>query len=149
MTTEATSAAEALYRFFSGFEGFDGTHTLGFEGERPPSRLSDGTQTPKAHLSAVFSMEPVLHMVRRYIHGGGCVRGACTVSARVHDADTAQRMETAAFFSALAAYVREYGAAYADGARVYTVRPAAHPARLRLSADGAIWELRCTFEINE
>lgn len=149
MTTEATSAAEALYRFFSGFAGFDGTHTLGFEGERPPDRASNGTLAPKAHLSAVFVMEPVLNVVRRYIHGGGTVRGACTVSARVYDADTAQRMETAAFFSALAAYVREHGAHYTDGDRVYTIRPAAHPARLYLTGDGAVWELRCSVEITE
>ncbi len=149
MTTEATSAAEALYRFFSGFSGFDGTHTLGFEGELPPSRQTDGTQTPKARMSAVFSMEPVLTQVRRYIHGGGCVRGACTISARVHDTDAAVRLETATFFTALAEYVGARGAHYTDGDRVFVIRPAAHPARLRLTDDGAVWELRCSVEITE
>jgi len=149
MTTETTPAAEALYRFFAGFAGFDDTHTIGFEAEIPPSRQPDGTAAPKAVLSAVFSMEPVLTQVRRYIHGGGCVRGACTVSARVHDADLAGRLETAAFFEALSDYVRAHGAHYVDGSRVFVIRAAAHPARIALTGDGAVWELRCSVEISE
>lgn len=149
MTTETTPAAESLYRFFAGFTGFDGTHTLGFEAEVPPSRQPDGTMAPTAVLSAVFSMEPVLTQVRRYIHGGGSVRGACTVSARVRDTDTAGRLETAAFFEALSDYTRAYGAHYTDGNRVFVIRPAAHPARIALTGDDAVWELRCAVEISE
>lgn len=142
--TEAASAAEALYRFFCAFSGFDGAHPLGFEAEMP---LAHKASPHKGGFSAVFSMEPTLTWVRRYVHGGGCVRGACTVSARVPDADGRQRRETAAFFSALAEYVSAQGKRYVVGDRVYTVRPAAHPARLRLTEDGAVWELRCSVEI--
>ncbi len=149
MTTETMPAAEALYRFFAGFAGFDDTHTIGFEAEIPPPRRQDGQRTPGAVLSAVFSMEPVLTQVRRYIHGGGSVRGACTVSARVRDADTAHRLDAAAFFAALSDYVRTHGAHHTDGARVFVIRPAAHPARVLLTDDGAVWELRCTVEITE
>ena len=31
--TEASSAAESIYRFFAAFEGFDEAHPLGFEAE--------------------------------------------------------------------------------------------------------------------
>ena len=157
--TETTSAAEALYRFFGTFPGFDDAHPLGFEAELPPRRRlpgtgEDGTAAREPSLgdggfSAVFSMEPTLTWVRRYIHGGGCVRGACTVSARGSDADGRQRREMAAFFSALADYVTEQGKRYSVGDRVYTVTPAAHPARLRLTEDGAVWELRCSVEITD
>ena len=109
----------------------------------------DGTSWNNGGFSAVFSMEPTLTWVRRYIHGGGCVRGACTVSARCADTDGRQRLDMAAFFASLADYVKERGKRYIAGDRVYTVTPAAHPARLRLTADGAVWELRCSVEITE
>ena len=152
--TEASSAAEALYRFFCAFSGFDGEHPLGFEAELPPHRSlsgmgEDGTSWNNGGFSAVFSMEPTLTWVRRYIHGGGCVRGACTVSARCADTDGRQRLDMAAFFASLADYVKERGKRYTAGNRVYTVTPAAYPARLRLTADGAVWELRCSVEISE
>ena len=105
----------------------------------------DGT----AEMAAVFMMEPTLTRTRRYINGGGTVRGACTVSVRVREYDGAKRHETAAFFAALAAYVRECGTRYEDGGEVYVVRPAANPARLHLQADGAVWELRCSVEVYE
>ena len=60
-----------------------------------------------------------------------------------------QRQETAAFFSALADYVRQHGTRVVDGDRVFGIRPAAHPARLRLTEDGAVWELRCAVEMTE
>lgn len=153
--TEASSAAESIYRFFAAFEGFDEAHPLGFEAEvRMPRPLctSGGYGTDDRAVpvcAAVFSMEPVLTEVRRYIHGGRTLRGGCTVSGRVRDEDAKQRYETASFFSSLADYVRQHGERYADGDRVFVIRPAAHPARLRLTGDGAVWELRCTVEIFE
>jgi hypothetical protein len=153
--TEASSAAESIYRFFAAFEGFDEAHPLGFEAEvmMPRPRCTSGrlgTDDRAAPLcAAVFSMEPVLTDVRRYIHGGRTLRGACTVSGRVRDDDAKQRQETAAFFSALADYVRQHGTRVVDGDRVFGIRPAAHPARLRLTEDGAAWELRCAVEMTE
>ena len=154
--TEERTAAEVLYRFFCAFSGFDEAHPLGFEAELPPPRTEitgadagvSGTTAARA-FSAVFSMEPTLHRVRRYIHGGCWVRTACTVSVRGSDSDGRQRREMASFFASLADYVTEYGAQYTAGTRVYRITPAAHPARVRLTADGAVWELRCSVEITE
>lgn len=137
------AVAEALYRFFAAFDGFDAAHPLGFEAEALTA------DSGAAEMAAVFIMEPTLTRVRRYINGGGTVRGACTVSGRVREYDGAKRHETAAFFASLAAYVRECGARYEDGGEVYVIRPAANPARLHLQADGAVWELRCSVEIYE
>ena len=144
--TKRDTVSEALYRFFAAFDGFDASHPLGFEAEVPAARngVSDA-----AEMAAVFTMEPALTYVRRYINGGGQVRGACTVSGRVREYDGAKRHETAAFFAALTEYVRDCGKRYEDGGRVYVIRPAAHPAWLRLHADGAVWELRCSVEIFE
>ena len=145
---QTNSAAESLYRFFAAFEGFDDAHPLGFEAELRTARTGERTTAPTV-CAAVFSMEPTLTQVRKYIHGGRTVRGGCTVSARVRDDDGGQRRETAAFFEALAAYVYKNGARYTDGARVFVIRPAAQPARLRLTPDGAVWELRCSTEMTE
>jgi len=146
--TEASSAAESIYRFFAAVEGFDETHPLGFEAEvMMPRRMC--ADSGAVVCAAVFSMEPALTQVRRYIHGGGTLRGACTVSGRVRDDDAKQRHETAAFFASLSDYVKQYGNRVVDGDRVFVIRPAAHPARLRLTEDGAVWELRCTVEITE
>lgn len=151
-TDDETTAAEALYRFFAAFEGFDSSHPLGFEAEVPGVRrdLSDvGGNAPTTELTAMFMMEPTLSRIRQYVNGGGVVRGACTVSGRVREDDGAKRHETAAFFASLAEYVQTYGERYEDGGRVYVIRPAAHPVRVRLTSDGAVWELRCTAEIYE
>ena len=146
----AASTAESLYRFFAAFEGFDASHPLGFEAELvSPRCVGAEERTADAVCAAVFSMEPTLTQVRRYIHGGGTVRGACTVSVRASDTDGAVRRETAAFFAALSDYVREHGCGYDDGVRVFVIRPAAHPTRLRLTDDGAVWELRFSVEIQE
>lgn len=146
------TVAEALYRFFSAFDGFDTSHPLGFEAEVPEARqglhgsIGDAST---ADMAAVFTMEPTLTRVRQYVNGGGVIRGGCTVSGRVRENDSAKRHETAAFFASLAAYVRTYGERFADGGRIYVVRPAAHPVRVRMTQDGAVWELRCTAEIYE
>lgn len=149
--TDGVSAAEALYRFFAAFDGFDASHPLGFEAETVPGRqgFAQGDVRVPMQCAAVFSMEPTLTQVRRYIHGGRTVRGGCTVSGRVREDGSASRHETAAFFESLADYVREHGARYVDGGRVFSIRVAAHPARLRLTADGAVWELRCAVEMSE
>ena len=156
--TKASTAAEAIYRFFAAFEGFDELHPLGFEAEVMQPRRMCGNSTAVNNgigsggavvCAAVFSMAPELTRVRRYIHGGGTLRGACSVSGRVRDDDAEQRHETAAFFAALSDYVKQYGKRVVDGDRVFVVRPAAHPARLRLTEDGALWELRCTVELTE
>lgn len=147
------SAADALFRFFTAFPGFDEAHPLGFEAEMPGERYAvtgrgcgiDGGGV----MAAVFRMEPTLTQVRRYINGGGISRGACTVLGRVRDEDAAGRREAVSFFSALAEYVRLSGERYEDGGRVFVIRPAAHPARVMLTADGAVWELRCAVEIHE
>ncbi len=151
-TEKENSAAEALYRFFAAFDGFDARHPLGFEVEVPGERrdLSGvGIGAPTAEMAAVFSMEPMLTRVRQYVNGGVIVRGACTVSGRVHENDGAKQHETAAFFASLAAYVRTYGERFEDGGRIYVIRPAAHPVRVMMTSDGAVWELRCTAEIYE
>lgn len=147
------SAADALYRFFAAFPGFDEAHPLGFEAEVPGVQYAvfgqgcsvDGGR----EMAAVFRMEPTLAQIRRYINGGGTLRGACTVLGRMRDEDAAGRREAASFFSALAEYVRLAGERFEDGGRVFVIRPAAHPARVMLTADGAVWELRCAVEIRE
>lgn len=155
-TTQTADAAVsgALYRFFAAFTGFDAAHSLGYEAEVPEVRgemggFGCGADSTAAEMAAVFTMEPTLTRVRRYINGGGTLRGACTVTGRVRDDDAQKRRETAAFFGALAAYIQKAGARYVDGERVYVIRPAAHPARLRLTGDGAVWELRCSVEFND
>ena len=150
--TETTSAAEALYRFFGTFPGFDDAHPLGFEAEVPGVRRDlpgSDADAPIGEMAAVFMMEPTLTRVRQYVNGGGVVRGACTVSGRVREDDGAKRRETAAFFASLAEYVQKYGEWYEDSGRVFTIRPAAHLVRVMMTSDGAVWELRCTAEIYE
>ena len=151
-TENVYTAAEALYRFFAAFDGFDAQHPLGFEAESPGERqdLSGvGIGSPAAEMASVFTMEPMLTRVRQYVNGSEVIRGACTVSGRVRENDGAKRHETAAFFSSLAAYVRTYGECFEDDGRIYVIRPAAHPVRVMMTSDGAVWELRCTAEIYE
>ncbi|MBQ7982113.1 MAG: hypothetical protein IJ302_00975 [Clostridia bacterium] len=133
--------AELLYRFFCAFPGISETVPLGFEAE------AAGTAG-----GAVFAMEPARSDGRRYINGGGRSVGSCVISRRVPDADTVRRLELAAWFSALETYVRVHGNLREGdpaSAQVLRVRPSSSAARLRMTRDGAVWELRFSVEIYE
>lgn len=131
-------AAVSLYRFFAAFTGFDASCPLGYE--------SGGTGVTGG---AVFFMDPTPYREGRYINGSRIVRTSCTVRCCVSDDDTRTRRRTASFFAALTDYITDAGGTYTDGARTFCIRPAAYPARIRLSEGGAVWELRCQVEIRE
>ena len=134
-------AAELLYRFFCTFPGFSDAVPLGFEAEA--AGRTGG---------AVFAMEPVRSDGRRYINGGGRSVGSCVINRRVPDADTLCRLELAAWFSALETYVRVHGnlrGGDVASAQVLRVRPSSSAARLRMTRDGAVWEMRFSVEIYE
>ena len=149
------SAADTLYRFFAAFEGFDDALQLDFEDERYPARSPAAEDTvPRTGgivrapiAAAVFSMEPGLSGVRRYIHGGTTYVCTCAIRARVYDADTDARRRTAAFFDALAAYAVRAGQTFEAEGRTYRIRLSGHPARIALHADGAVWELQFRVEL--
>ncbi|MBO5649452.1 MAG: hypothetical protein J6S76_06010 [Clostridia bacterium] len=129
-------AAVVLYRFFCTFPGFGEVCPLGFEGQA-------------GKCGAVFSMEPLRNSRRRYINGGEMYTAACTISRCVQDMDGAHRLRLTEWFSSLSAYAEVYGKALSGdgGGLIERVRPASVPARLRMTADGAVWEMRFFAEI--
>lgn len=136
MTNPTGTTAQVLYRFFCCYEGFGDRVPLGFEAASP----GDG---------AVFSVEPSLVYRKKYINGGGMMRGVCSVTLPARDNDRAARVRAAAFLEALSDYAAENGKRITDDSmpgEVIRVYPVSSPARLRTTADGAVWELTFAFE---
>ena len=155
MKIKNTSVAESLYRFFAAFEGFDASHPLGFEGELPSPR---GFCQSEYHIqrnghpvacTAVFSMDPTMKVVRRYIHGVRTLRGTCSISCFKTYEDMTTSLETAMFFDAFGDYIRTNGKNYTDGDRVYRICPDTLPSRAHITPGGVMWEIRCSVEMRE
>ncbi len=135
----------ALYRFFAAFPGFGDTVPLGFE------VLPTGNGWKNGALGAVFSVSGQRVKIRAYVNGSGVHRGMCTVTLFSQDDDTAARMRAAALFASLDAYAEASGGAYfsPETGKTYRIRASGTPMRVLITADGAAWEMKYTYEESE